>query len=84
MAEVAVIGGGIAGIQAAKRTSDLIPLCHPIAIHGVEVAVEVVDPNAVQVLVTVRTADELVAALERSYHESGPSFIEAIMPQGLS
>jgi Molybdenum cofactor biosynthesis enzyme len=25
----------IAGIQAAKRTPDLVPLCHPIAIHGV-------------------------------------------------
>jgi cyclic pyranopterin phosphate synthase len=27
----------IAGIQAAKRTPDLVPLCHPIAIHGVTV-----------------------------------------------
>ena len=27
----------IAGIQAAKRTPDLVPLCHPIAIHGVDV-----------------------------------------------
>ncbi len=27
----------IAGIQAAKRTPDLVPLCHPIAIHGVAV-----------------------------------------------
>ena len=26
----------IAGIQAAKRTPDLVPLCHPIAIHGVD------------------------------------------------
>ena len=30
----------IAGIQAAKRTSDLIPLCHPLAIRGVEVALQ--------------------------------------------
>ena len=28
----------IAGIQAAKKTSDLIPLCHPLALRGVEVA----------------------------------------------
>ena len=35
----------IAGIQAAKRTPDLVPLCHPIAIHGVEVDL-VVDDDA--------------------------------------
>ncbi len=29
----------IAGIQAAKRTSDLIPLCHPLALSGVDVTV---------------------------------------------
>jgi len=30
----------IAGIQAAKKTSDLIPLCHPLAIRGVDIALE--------------------------------------------
>lgn len=30
----------IAGIQAAKRTSDLIPLCHPLALRGVDIALE--------------------------------------------
>jgi cyclic pyranopterin monophosphate synthase len=30
----------IAGIQAAKRTSDLIPLCHPIRLTGVEVSIK--------------------------------------------
>ena len=29
----------IAGIMATKRTPDLIPLCHPIAVHGVDVEV---------------------------------------------
>ena len=33
----------IAGIQAAKRTPDLVPLCHPVAIHAVEVDLEVAD-----------------------------------------
>ena len=33
----------IAGIQAAKRTPDLVPLCHPIAIHGVDVDLVVDD-----------------------------------------
>ena len=33
----------IAGIMAAKRTPDLVPLCHPIALHGVTVDLEVDD-----------------------------------------
>src|SRR3954469_8738649 len=33
----------IAGIMAAKRTPDLVPLCHPIAIHGVTVDLVVQD-----------------------------------------
>src|SRR5256885_5153734 len=36
----------IAGIQAAKRTPDLIPLCHPIALHSVRVNLEVLDDGA--------------------------------------
>ena len=45
----------IAGIQAAKRTPDLVPLCHPIAIHGVTVDLEVRD-DEVAISATVRTA----------------------------
>ncbi|MFI5100040.1 MAG: cyclic pyranopterin monophosphate synthase MoaC, partial [Actinomycetes bacterium] len=45
----------IAGIQAAKRTPDLVPLCHPIAIHAVAVDLEVRD-DAVLITATVRTA----------------------------
>src|SRR3954470_16879892 len=33
----------IAGIMGAKRTPDLVPLCHPIALHGVTVELEVAD-----------------------------------------
>ena len=46
----------IAGIQAAKRTPDLVPLCHPIAIHGVTVDLAVED-DSVTIEATVRTAD---------------------------
>ena len=53
----------IAGIQAAKRTPDLVPLCHPIAIHGVEVDLRVAD-DAVQVSATVRTADRTGVEME--------------------
>jgi cyclic pyranopterin phosphate synthase len=41
----------IAGVMAAKKTSDLIPLCHPLALSKVEVAVE---PHAEGLAVTAR------------------------------
>jgi cyclic pyranopterin phosphate synthase len=44
----------LAGIQAAGRAADLIPLCHPLPIDGVEVAVEPRD-GAIHVQATVRT-----------------------------
>jgi cyclic pyranopterin monophosphate synthase len=53
----------IAGIMAAKRTPDLVPLCHPIAIHGVKVDVEVLD-DAVSISATVRTADRTGVEME--------------------
>lgn len=53
----------IAGIQAAKRTPDLVPLAHPIAIHGVIVDLEVSD-EAVEIAATVRTADRTGVEIE--------------------
>lgn len=53
----------IAGIQAAKRTPDLIPLCHPIAIHGVEVALTV-EADSIVIDATVRTADRTGVEME--------------------
>jgi cyclic pyranopterin phosphate synthase len=53
----------IAGIAAAKRTPDLIPLCHPIAIHAVDVALEVT-ADAVEIAATVRTADRTGVEME--------------------
>ncbi len=53
----------IAGIQAAKRTPDLVPLCHPIAIHAVEVDLRVED-DAVHVRAEVRTADRTGVEME--------------------
>ena len=43
----------IAGIQAAKRTSDLIPLCHPLALDSVKVELAVEDAGVV-ITATVR------------------------------
>ncbi len=53
----------IAGIQAAKRTPDLVPLCHPLAIHGVQVDLTV-DDDAVSITATVRTADRTGVEME--------------------
>ena len=57
----------IAAIQATKRTADLIPLCHPIAVHGVDVEVSVVDGldgAEVEIVATVRTADRTGVEME--------------------
>ncbi|GAA4063863.1 cyclic pyranopterin monophosphate synthase MoaC [Actinomadura miaoliensis] len=53
----------IAGIMAAKRTPDLVPLCHPIALHGVEVTLDVRD-DGVAIAATVRTADRTGVEME--------------------
>jgi cyclic pyranopterin phosphate synthase len=53
----------VAGIMAAKRTSDLVPLCHPLAISGVTVDLEVLD-DAVAITATVRTADRTGVEME--------------------
>jgi len=53
----------IAGIQGAKRTPDLVPLCHPIAVHSVAVELELAD-DAVLIEATVRTADRTGVEME--------------------
>jgi cyclic pyranopterin monophosphate synthase len=53
----------VAGIMAAKRTPDLVPLCHPLAISGVTVDLTVAD-DAVQVVATVRTTDRTGVEME--------------------
>ena len=53
----------IAGIQAAKRTSDLIPLAHPIALHSVLVELEISD-DSVRIRATVKNADRTGVEME--------------------
>ena len=53
----------IAGIMGAKRTPDLIPLCHPIPLSGVTVDLEVGD-DAVVITATARTADRTGVEME--------------------
>jgi len=59
----AVATARIAGIMGAKRTPDLIPLCHPIALHGVSVDITLRD-NAVDIEATVKTADRTGVEME--------------------
>jgi cyclic pyranopterin phosphate synthase len=59
----------IAGIMAAKRTPDLIPLCHPIALSAVRVELELGDglelgDDAVRITATVRTTDRTGVEME--------------------
>jgi cyclic pyranopterin phosphate synthase len=49
--------------MAAKRTPDLVPLCHPLAISGVTVDLEVLD-DAVAITATVRTTDRTGVEME--------------------
>jgi cyclic pyranopterin monophosphate synthase len=53
----------IAAIMAAKRTPDLVPLCHPIALSGVTVDLELAD-DRVHVRATVRTTDRTGVEME--------------------
>ena len=53
----------LAGIMGAKRTPDLVPLCHPIALHGVTVDLEVVE-GGVRIVATTRTADRTGVEME--------------------
>jgi cyclic pyranopterin phosphate synthase len=53
----------IAGIMAAKRTPDLVPLCHPISISGVTVDLSVGEAE-VRISVTVRTTDRTGVEME--------------------
>jgi len=53
----------IAGIMGAKRTPDLIPLCHPIALHSVTVDCEI-DNSGVAIIASVKTADRTGVEME--------------------
>jgi molybdenum cofactor biosynthesis protein MoaC len=53
----------IAGIQAAKRTPELLPLAHVIGVHGAGVDVAIVDAG-VAITATVRTADRTGVEME--------------------
>ena len=43
----------IAGIQAVKKTSELIPMCHPLLINGVDIDIEIKDKEHIEIVCTV-------------------------------
>jgi cyclic pyranopterin phosphate synthase len=53
----------VAGVMAAKRTSELIPLCHPLPLTSIDVQVRVVDEGA-EVVATVETTAQTGVEME--------------------
>lgn len=53
----------VAGIQGAKKTPDLVPLCHPLPLSGVEIELDVVD-DGVRIAATVRTTGRTGVEME--------------------
>lgn len=43
----------IAGIQAVKKTSEIIPMCHPLLINGVDIDIQIVDDKHIEVFCKV-------------------------------
>ncbi|WP_288440554.1 cyclic pyranopterin monophosphate synthase MoaC [uncultured Pseudomonas sp.] len=54
----------IAGIQAAKKTSDLIPLCHPLMLTSVKVELNTESPDAVRIVARCKLAGQTGVEME--------------------
>jgi len=54
----------VAGVLAAKNTSSLIPLCHPLPLTSVEVDLHIVDDSTVEVETTVKTRAQTGVEME--------------------
>ena len=54
----------IAGVIAAKKTSELIPLCHPLPLTNVEVDAKIVEKTFVEVTATVKTKAQTGVEME--------------------
>ena len=53
----------LAGIMAAKRTSELIPLCHPLPLSAIDVDLDVIE-SAVEIIATVETTAQTGVEME--------------------
>jgi len=54
----------IAGILAAKKTSELVPLCHPLPLTNVGVETKILDSNTVEVTATVKSKAQTGVEME--------------------
>jgi cyclic pyranopterin phosphate synthase len=54
----------IAGVLAAKKTSELVPLCHPLPLTNVKVEAEIVEKTFVEVTATVKTRAQTGVEME--------------------
>ena len=59
----ALVTAQLAGIMAAKRTSELIPLCHPLSLSHIEVALDVAD-DSVEITAVVETTAQTGVEME--------------------
>ena len=54
----------LAGIMAAKRTGELIPLCHPLGLDSVSIEIDAVEPDALRIEATVKTTGRTGVEME--------------------
>lgn len=54
----------VAGIMAAKKTSELIPMCHPLAISGAKLDFHLVEPGTVELEATVKVTGQTGVEME--------------------
>lgn len=54
----------LAGIQAAKKTSDLIPLCHPLALNSVDIKITAQENNKILILATAKVSGKTGVEME--------------------
>ena len=54
----------VAGIAAAKKTSDLIPLCHPLRLSGASLEIVAHPPDQIEVIATVRCTERTGVEME--------------------
>jgi cyclic pyranopterin monophosphate synthase len=73
----------LAGIMAAKRTSDFVPLCHPLELDGVDVGLRF-EKNVIAVQTTVRNTGRTGAEMEALTAAAGAALAIYDMLKGLS
>src|SRR3954468_10886023 len=73
----------IAGIQAAKRTAELIPLCHPLPLSFVDVRIEVLD-DRVEIEAEARTTGPTGVEMEALTAASGAALTVYDMVKGIA